>query len=422
MPPGATALREACGFLVDAKIAVRGIVYAGATYSSETIRNDRMLPAMDRISPSGEKIEIIVDRFDLGGISVLTGEDVISVPAVDSKMRGKTSREWNLEREQRHIEAALDKQKNEEQKEEARAPWKGILKSSMKTHDIGLFGYSDTEVASAAREIRFGKGADERPFVGELEYQDPVHSCFKIGDGYSDVVAEQQTEVLPDEKTAWIGFVQIRSLERVAWFGSAANERCTKTRRKNADLVTALEIKFFETDDYRNFRDRVFTVLTLREARMKLGRSELKGAALFGLPRIGKTRMVERIGAEYQELAEMTNDCNFGTAILSVTVPGRATIRETCYEALKEMGYKTVANRDEKHLIKMVADKLEQHKFAALHLDEVQDSGRYLTSKNMKHFVVRIRNFMQRKGWPVCIIVTGTLEGRTIINQDRTLL
>ncbi len=192
--------------------------------------------------------------------------------------------------------------------------------------------------------------------------------------------------------------------------------------RKNADLVTSLEASFFETEDYRSFRNRVFTVLTLREARMKMGRSELKGAALIGAPGIGKTRMVERIGAEYRELAEMTADCNFGTAILSVTVPGRATIKETCYEVLSEMGYDILANRTEDYLIKRVAEMLELHRIAALHLDEVQDSGRYLTSESMKHFAVRIRNFMQRKTWPVCIIVTGTQEAKTIINQDRTLL
>ena len=117
-------------------------------------------------------------------------------------MRGKTLREWNLEREQRRIEAALDKQKNEEQKEEARAAWKGTLKRSMKAHDTGLFGYSDTEVASGIREIRFGKGVHEKPFTGELEYEDPLYHGFEIGDGYSEAGIEPQAEVLPDEKNS----------------------------------------------------------------------------------------------------------------------------------------------------------------------------------------------------------------------------
>lgn len=82
--------------------------------------------------------------------------------------------------------------------------------------------------------------------------------------------------------------------------------------------------------------------------------------------------------------------------------------------------YPVSGNRDERYLFSMVAEKLEQHKIAALHLDEVQDTGRYLTSESMKHFSVRMRNFMQKKRWPVCVIVTGTEEAKTIINQDRT--
>lgn len=200
--PYPTALREACGFHADATISKRGIVYEGIAYSNEFIRNQRTSRVADRIAKNGEAIEIIVDPFDLGGISILTGDDVISIPALDPKMRGKTLRQWRLERAERRLQAEMDKQQSKPQKNEARGAWKGMLKDSMKTHDTGMFGYTATEVQSAAREIDFGKGAHEKPYVGQLEYEDPIYSGFEIGDGYSSSGDEEQTEIAPDEKNS----------------------------------------------------------------------------------------------------------------------------------------------------------------------------------------------------------------------------
>jgi putative transposase len=171
-------------------------------YSNKFIRNQRTTRVADRIAKDGEAIEIIVDPLDLGGISILTGCDVISIPALDSKMRGKTLREWRLERAEKRFQAKMDKQQSKPQKDEARGAWKVMLKNSMKTHDTGMFGYTATEVQSAALENTFGKGAHEKPYVGQLEYEDPVHSGFEIGDGYSGSEGEDQTEVAPDEKNS----------------------------------------------------------------------------------------------------------------------------------------------------------------------------------------------------------------------------
>ncbi len=200
--PNPTALREACGFHADASISKRGIVYEGIAYSNEFIRNQRTSRVADRIAKDGEAIEIIVDPFDLGGISILTGDELISIPALDPKMRGKTLRQWRLERAERRFQAEMDKQQSKPQKDEARGAWKGMLKDSMKKHDTGMFGYTATEVQSAARENDFGKGAHEKPYVGQLEYEDPIYSGFEIGDGCSSSGDEEQTEVAPDEKNS----------------------------------------------------------------------------------------------------------------------------------------------------------------------------------------------------------------------------
>ena len=192
--------------------------------------------------------------------------------------------------------------------------------------------------------------------------------------------------------------------------------------RSKARSKIDLETEFFETEDFKKFRDRIFKVLVEREERLSRGYTELRGAALIGPPGIGKTRMVKRIAAEFKEVVDATGGLKYGSLIWSVTVPSRATVRETCELILHDLGYPISARRDEGYLVSLVVEKLQQKGIAALHLDEVQDSGRYVTSDSMKHFTGRFRNFMQKGAWPVSVIITGTMEAKTIINQDGTLL
>ena len=197
-----------------------------------------------------------------------------------------------------------------------------------------------------------------------------------------------------------------------------------ENRRKVAQLKMSLKEQFFATKDFEEFQKRIFTVLLDREEILRNGLTEVEGAALIGPPGIGKTRMVKKIETEFKALINATGGAEFGYKFWSVTVPSRATVKETCEQILRELGYpiSPSSRRDEGYLMSLVSDRLELNKIAALHLDEVQDSGRYTTSEAMKHFTGRFRNFMQRKSWPVSVIITGTMEAKTIINQDGTLL
>ncbi|NSX53269.1 AAA family ATPase [Parasulfitobacter algicola] len=188
--------------------------------------------------------------------------------------------------------------------------------------------------------------------------------------------------------------------------------------RSNIDLMGV----YFETPDFKKFKERVFSILVEREESLKSGRDKVRGAALIGPPGIGKTRMVEQIAADFRSVAEAAGGLEFGSEIWSVTVPSRATVKETCELILGELGYPISSRRDEGYLVRLVVNKLQDRGIAALHLDEVQDSGRYVTSDSMRHFTGRFRNFMQSKQWPVCVIITGTSEAKTIINQDGALL
>jgi hypothetical protein len=191
--------------------------------------------------------------------------------------------------------------------------------------------------------------------------------------------------------------------------------------RQVATQLADLSNLFFETDDYRNFRTRVFGVLERREARLKLGLTEQWGAALLGPAGSGKSRLTTKIIAEYASLADATGGREFGTKIVIAIVPGQATVKDTCKAILNALGYGISRAHDEDHLIGRVVFQMKEQKVAGLHLDEIQDAGRYKTSGSMGQFSKRFRNLMQNEEWPICLILTATTEAKSFINHDHTL-
>lgn len=192
---------------------------------------------------------------------------------------------------------------------------------------------------------------------------------------------------------------------------------------KTAELLVDLEENLFvKTEAYFGFRDRVFRVLEQREARLKRGRKEQKVAAMIGAAGSGKSRIAEEVINEYHALTEASGGRDFGCRIISVIVPGRATVIETLTAILKALGYKAKGEiRKEDTLANTVMTHLKEHRVAAVHLDEVQDSGRFKTSDSIEAFAKRFRNITQDKEWPVCLLMTATLEGEAMINHDSTL-
>lgn len=189
-------------------------------------------------------------------------------------------------------------------------------------------------------------------------------------------------------------------------------------RNSIAARVTTLEDYFEKTEVYWEFRKRVFNVLALREARLRVGKGELKCVALIGPAGAGKSRIAAEVIAEHHALAEAMDDRQFGTRILSVIVPGRERVKETLNAILRALGHPARGRRDEDYLAQLVVEYLKECRIAALHLDEVQDIGRYKTNESMEVFLKRFRNMMQGDNWPVCLILTGTSEGREMVNQD----
>ncbi|MEJ6404052.1 AAA family ATPase [Yoonia sp. 2307UL14-13] len=195
-------------------------------------------------------------------------------------------------------------------------------------------------------------------------------------------------------------------------------------QKKQAQLSVSLKKPYFETKVFEDFRARVFKVLLERDELIRNGIREVQGAALIGPPGIGKTRMVEQISADFRQLVAKTGGLEFGSNFWSVTIPSRATVKEICELILRQLGYpiSPTSRRNPDYLIGLVRSRLKDRDVAALHLDEVQDSGRYTTNNTMKQITSNFRNLMQDDDWPVSLIVTGTMEAKAIINDNDTFL
>ena len=188
-------------------------------------------------------------------------------------------------------------------------------------------------------------------------------------------------------------------------------------------IATCSELReqFVPTPTFEKFLARLFYVLELREDRMKVGSEGIKGLALIGPPGTGKTRTVRMAAELYADSVEARGGRQFGSKVITVTVPSRASVKDTCCEILRQLGYPITGTRTEDYLVNRVIEKLEEHRIAGLHLDEFQDAGKHASKASLEMFTKRFRNLMQSSRWPVSLILSGTMEARELLNVDKTL-
>ena len=177
--PSPGQLREACGFYAEGTVSATGIKVAEAEYSNEFIRKQRTAKVVDRIVAPGEKVEIKIDPFDMGAISVLADGELISVPCRDEKMRGKTLRQWQAERLLRKQQAEAEALSRKGARDEASDRWRELANSIARSADVGIHGYTQPEIDRILREREFGKGRHEEPYIDRDEYIDPIHAGFE---------------------------------------------------------------------------------------------------------------------------------------------------------------------------------------------------------------------------------------------------
>ncbi|WP_319518990.1 hypothetical protein [uncultured Martelella sp.] len=182
MMPRPGQLREACGFEAEANITENGISYAGLTYANAFTRDQRLARLDDRVAKPGEKVRIKVDPFDLGGISVVANEELIAVPCLNPDMRGKTLRQWQEAKAAARQRIKAENLSREGAQTEAIENAEKLVNDILRTSDIGIMGYTSDEIDRAKRELSFGKGQHERPFIGQDEYVDPPYAGTEIQD------------------------------------------------------------------------------------------------------------------------------------------------------------------------------------------------------------------------------------------------
>jgi len=231
--PGPAALREACGIYETAGVTAEGIRFKNLAYSNEFIRDQRTARGSERIAKPGEKVSIKVDPYNLGAITVVIDGEMVSVPCLDDNMRGKSLQWWLDQQAAAKAEAATDCAAQSEARREAQDSWKGAAELIARSSGVDLTGRSFEQIDRLARELTFGKGTHEKPFVGRDEYVDPIRAGFKIGataDETDDEVAEAVEEGNADipEETS----VDTRDGDGLARFRKSANDRAAKRNRQ----------------------------------------------------------------------------------------------------------------------------------------------------------------------------------------------
>lgn len=188
-----------------------------------------------------------------------------------------------------------------------------------------------------------------------------------------------------------------------------------------ADIVVDLKTQFIPHSNFFNFEKRVISVMADRERSLRAGHYDLEGACLVGSSGSGKSTLMNRIISDYNARAAANSKLQFGNKIVSVVVPSGAGIKETYLAILKATnGYDIIKTRTEDYLKSRVIEALEEERVAGVYLDEFQDLGRLKSTNAMKGFATSFRHLMQTNPWPVCLIITGTTDMKSIINAVPT--
>ena len=135
----------------------------------------------NRIAKVGEKLEIKVDKMNLGAISILADGYLISVPCLDETMAGMSLDWWMDKQARQKADADQDAASKAPAREEARNASLGASAAIANSANVNMKCKTPTEIARLALEMGFGKGAHEKPFVGRDEYIDPILSGNSIG-------------------------------------------------------------------------------------------------------------------------------------------------------------------------------------------------------------------------------------------------
>jgi len=177
---------------------------------------------------------------------------------------------------------------------------------------------------------------------------------------------------------------------------------------------------------YRHPRQEEFEklfnrLLEKRRAEIANGfRAEGRGIAVVGAAGSGKSIAVKRL-FEKNSSAKMMEEGCLEADVVSLDVPSPATLKEVGITLLKALGYDLKTDRSAGIIWGLVSEHLALRKILFLHLDEAQHLSSAKSELARQSVINTLKSVMQKRGWPVGIILSGTPEVSEILNFDPQL-
>lgn len=199
----------------------------------------------------------------------------------------------------------------------------------------------------------------------------------------------------------------------------------TEALRERGDIATGLYKTYLGGERDQTLADAIDRVIeaTTRDAdgpchETRVGRlAEGKILALVGRSGAGKTRALERVFSRRSELVGY-DDVDADSALVSIKAPSPCTLKQLGFELLKALGYPVGRDMKEYVAWELVRDRLELRKVRFVHIDELQHVTAKANVKEAQKVRDTIKGLVQWPQWPVSLILSGTPEIGSFIEED----
>ncbi len=160
--PSPEVVRNATGRHCWARLTRDGIVHEGIRYVNEAVRTGHY-------GTLGSQVEIIVDDFNLGAISVLRRETAETVRALEDRFHGMHLSDWTAERQRVNAQKKLSRDANILVQKQAIDNMTETMKRAASVAGIKSVVPTDEEIAWARANLEIGKGSNDRPFISAAD-------------------------------------------------------------------------------------------------------------------------------------------------------------------------------------------------------------------------------------------------------------
>lgn len=195
--------------------------------------------------------------------------------------------------------------------------------------------------------------------------------------------------------------------------------KCEQTEVRQA--IQDLRSAYVPNEAYRKL-DRCFRMLLAqRRADIADGSAaNLRGIVLVGASGSGKTTAMRELRKRTLDIIlsdPQQEVCEF----IGLQVPSPATMKFVGAATLRAIGYPLTREKPASVIWDMVKQQLKFRQTLFLHLDEAQDLARFQTENERRSVINTLKSLMENSDWPVSLILSGTPELKTLINQDPQL-